>query len=76
MVFQETMEVDENQSGTQSQPSEGFVARLNNYKIIKQFFTAINVNRYCLTFSKFRFEVHFQHFELELILHFPLKNCS
>ena len=45
MVFQETMEVDENQSGTQSQPSEGFVARLNNYKIIKQFFTAINVNR-------------------------------
>ena len=50
MVSQENMEVTENPEETQSQddtsqPLEGFVARLNNYKILKQFFTAVNVNR-------------------------------
>ena len=38
------MEVDDQDSQSQSTPMEGFVARMNNYKILKQFCTAVNVN--------------------------------
>ena len=37
-------EVDDQDSQSQGTPLEGFVARMNNYKILKQFCTAVNVN--------------------------------